>query len=168
VDGWANALKPAWEPIVLADEALDGTLAHNAEKWGVAGMNIDAARIGENPDTATTPTGTALSSTASRGERIKRSAGEKGSQYIESAKGRWPANVLLDKDAAAHLANRAARSPAAATTSARSRRRLSRRHGKAGDAQVAYGDFGVPPVFLLRQGDQEGTWAGNDHLRSSP
>jgi hypothetical protein len=47
--GWANSLKPAWEPIVLAMKPLDGTLAHNAETWGVAGMNIDAARIGENP-----------------------------------------------------------------------------------------------------------------------
>ena len=38
--GWANSLKPAWEPIVLAMKPMDGTLAHNAETWGVAGMNI--------------------------------------------------------------------------------------------------------------------------------
>ena len=43
--GWANALKPAWEPIALAMKPLDGTLAHNAETWGVAGLNIDASRI---------------------------------------------------------------------------------------------------------------------------
>ena len=47
--GWAFALKPAWEPIILAMRPLDGTIAHNAEKHGVAGMNIDACRIGENP-----------------------------------------------------------------------------------------------------------------------
>ena len=47
--GWATALKPAWEPIVLAMKPMDGTIAHNALTWGVAGMNIDAARIGENP-----------------------------------------------------------------------------------------------------------------------
>ena len=41
--GYGTALKPAWEPIVLAMRPLDGTLAHNAETWGVAGMNIDAA-----------------------------------------------------------------------------------------------------------------------------
>ena len=46
--GWANALKPAWEPITLAMKPLDGTLAHNAAQWGVAGMNIAAGRIG-NP-----------------------------------------------------------------------------------------------------------------------
>ena len=32
--GWANALKPAWEPIILAMKPLDGTLAHNAETVG--------------------------------------------------------------------------------------------------------------------------------------
>ncbi len=44
--GWAMALKPAWEPIVLAMKPLDGTIAHNALTWGVAGMNIEACRIG--------------------------------------------------------------------------------------------------------------------------
>ena len=28
------------------EAALDGTLAHNAERWGVAGLNIDGSRIG--------------------------------------------------------------------------------------------------------------------------
>lgn len=45
-NGWGTALKPAWEPIVLAMKPLDGTTAHNAATWGVAGMNIDAGRIG--------------------------------------------------------------------------------------------------------------------------
>ena len=45
-NGWGTALKPAWEPIVLAMKPLDGTFARNAETWGVAGMNIDACRIG--------------------------------------------------------------------------------------------------------------------------
>ena len=39
--GWATALKPSWEPIVLASKGVDGTLAQNAEKWGVAGLHID-------------------------------------------------------------------------------------------------------------------------------
>lgn len=46
-EGWANALKPAWEPIVLAMKPMDGTVAHNAAMWGVAGLNIDASRIGD-------------------------------------------------------------------------------------------------------------------------
>lgn len=42
--GWAMALKPAWEPITLAMKPLDGTAANNAERWGVAGLNIEACR----------------------------------------------------------------------------------------------------------------------------
>ena len=30
-----NALKPAWEPIVLAMKPLDGTFAHNAQRPAV-------------------------------------------------------------------------------------------------------------------------------------
>src|SRR6185312_518845 len=40
-DGWGTALKPAWEPIIVAMKPLDGTFAENAEKWGVAGINVD-------------------------------------------------------------------------------------------------------------------------------
>ena len=50
--GWGTALKPAWEPIVLAMKPLDGTFAQNAEKHGVAGLAIDKGRI-----TYSTPTG---------------------------------------------------------------------------------------------------------------
>ena len=39
-------LSPAWEPIVLAMKPLDGTFAENARAHGVAGLNIDGARIG--------------------------------------------------------------------------------------------------------------------------
>ena len=44
-DGWGTNLKPAFEPIIIAMKPLDGTFAHNAEKWGVAGLAIDASRI---------------------------------------------------------------------------------------------------------------------------
>lgn len=44
-DGYGTNLKPAWEPIILAMKPLDGTFAQNAEKWGVAGIGIDTARI---------------------------------------------------------------------------------------------------------------------------
>ena len=44
--GWGTALKPAWEPIIVAMKPLDGTFAANAEKWGVAGLNVDGCRVG--------------------------------------------------------------------------------------------------------------------------
>lgn len=44
--GWGTQLKPAWEPIIVAMKPIDGTYAHNAERWGVAGFHIDGARVG--------------------------------------------------------------------------------------------------------------------------
>lgn len=33
------------EPIVMAVKPIEGTYAQNALKWGVAGINVDGARI---------------------------------------------------------------------------------------------------------------------------
>lgn len=43
--GWGTALKPAYEPIIMARKPLDGTVAENVLKWGVGGLNIDGCRI---------------------------------------------------------------------------------------------------------------------------
>ena len=50
--GWANSLKPAWEPITLAMKPLDGTLAHNAETVGRGRVNINGSRIGTDSTSA--------------------------------------------------------------------------------------------------------------------
>jgi site-specific DNA-methyltransferase (adenine-specific) len=92
--GWANSLKPAWEPIILAMKPLDGTLAHNAERWGVAGFNIGASRIGTD---------------ATNRVRNPESHADGGwvsvarSPVGSAASGRWPANLLLDEEAAVRL-----------------------------------------------------------------
>jgi site-specific DNA-methyltransferase (adenine-specific) len=41
-----TALKPAWEPIVMARKPVVGTVAQNFERYGVGGLNIDECRIG--------------------------------------------------------------------------------------------------------------------------
>ena len=44
--GWGTAqLKPCYEPIVVAQKPVEGTIAENTLKYGVGGYNIDAARI---------------------------------------------------------------------------------------------------------------------------
>lgn len=45
-DGLATALKPAYEPILLARRPLTGTVADNIARFGTGALNIDAARIG--------------------------------------------------------------------------------------------------------------------------
>ncbi len=96
--GRAMVLKPAWEPIILAMKPLDGTVANNALVHGVAGLNIDACRIGTekrfNPP-AGNKGGTAALNMGVRG--MPQDA--EGREAI----GRWPANVLLDEETAAQL-----------------------------------------------------------------
>ena len=92
----ARPLKPAWEPIVLAMKPLDGTFAQNAQRHGVAGMNIDGCRI-------------PCDYAAEYGEKwLSSGKGKAGpwhaTEYEEtrsvaervSPLGRWPANLLLE------------------------------------------------------------------------
>lgn len=48
--GWGTALKPAWEPVIVAMKPIDGTFADNAVRYGVAGFNIDGGRVELNGD----------------------------------------------------------------------------------------------------------------------
>lgn len=90
--GFGTALKPAAEIIVMAMKPLDGTFAQNAEKWGVAGLNIDASRIGTDC--------TIRKNCSDTGTFISKSH-EK--QITGSNSGRWPSNLLLDEEAAEML-----------------------------------------------------------------
>lgn len=168
--GWANALKPAWEPIVLAMKPLDGTLAHNAEKWGVAGLHIDAGRIGESPGYKYNADRNGTTFHGKQGERIKQSAEKKGSQFIESTKGRWPANLLFDEDAAVQLDEQTG-----TLTSGSNNVRTKPgdgyhgRMGKAGDPQVAYGDSGgASRFFYCGKATKKERGLGNDHPTVKP
>jgi site-specific DNA-methyltransferase (adenine-specific) len=93
--GWGTALKPAWEPIVLAMNPLDGTFANNALRHGVAGLNVDGCRIG-------TEGGTESSGQPNLKNQVYGHA-MGGLAIVDAHKGRWPANVILDEHAAAML-----------------------------------------------------------------
>lgn len=88
-NGWGTALKPAWEPIIVAMKPLDGTFAENAERWGVAGLNIDGGRI-PTEEMRVQGRPAALGATNMGGVR------EGGKVYTQ---GRWPANLILDEEA---------------------------------------------------------------------
>jgi site-specific DNA-methyltransferase (adenine-specific) len=95
--GWGTALKPAVEPIVLARKPLIGTVAENVLTHGTGALNIDASRISTNGESLNggTPEGT---SNNVLGLGLGVSSGK--SQMLN---GRWPANILLDEEAAAML-----------------------------------------------------------------
>jgi site-specific DNA-methyltransferase (adenine-specific) len=97
--GWGTALKPAWEPIILARKPFPSTVAANVQEHGVGGLNIDATRVPYRGDyRSPARTSGEVNSGGSFGTGVK-----KFDDVNAEAKGRWPANVVLDEDAAAML-----------------------------------------------------------------
>jgi len=87
-EGWGTALKPAWEPIIIARKPIIGTVAKNILKYGTGGLNIDGCRIG---------TKTELHSQSKESARHKGIYGEySGLQTQKINKGRFPANLIHD------------------------------------------------------------------------
>jgi DNA modification methylase len=96
--GWGTALKPGWEPIVMARKALRGTVAANVQRFGTGAINVDGCRI--EPDASSLR----VRHNAGNSGRIPGWAtGKRESDSGGSPLGRWPANVVLDEDAAALL-----------------------------------------------------------------
>jgi site-specific DNA-methyltransferase (adenine-specific) len=158
--GWAMALKPAWEPIILAMKPLDGTIAHNALTWGVAGMNIEASRIGTESTIRTRSDSLTDAGWASTNR----------SPVGGSECGRWPANLLLDEDSA-RLLDAQTGTLTSGTNSVRSRPGdgYHGRMGNAGDVQVSYGDSGgASRFFYCPKATKKERGAGNDHATVKP
>jgi len=89
--GLGTALKPAYEPIIVARKPLDGTVAANLERHGTGAINVDGCRVGTDKRTYK---GSGVShqrySDAGAGLRDGR-----GAEIEFSANGRWPPNLLL-------------------------------------------------------------------------
>jgi site-specific DNA-methyltransferase (adenine-specific) len=88
--GWGTALKPAFEPVVVARKPLTGPVAANVTAWGTGALNIDATRI----EGGTRPLIISKSepSTGILGDGLNGS-----SHGGSTTSGRWPANVVLDE-----------------------------------------------------------------------
>jgi len=101
-DGWGTALKPAWEPIIVAMKPRDGTFANNALKWDVAGLWVDGGRVPTNGDKAKFPAGIVSNSESVYGSGLGLYA-DRSRPADAAPQGRWPANLILDEAAAAML-----------------------------------------------------------------
>lgn len=96
-DGWkSHGLKPAYEPILVAMKANEGSYANNALTHGVAGLNIDAGRIELNGDYKCKANGR-----PSQTGLCDNYDPDEANQADD--KGRFPANVILDEQAAKML-----------------------------------------------------------------
>jgi len=92
-EGYGTALKPAYEPIIIAMKPNDGGFVDNALKHGVAGINIDGCRVEGTYDN---------SGRADRDEDwsdesqvANKKAGMK-TRTDGNPQGRFPANIIHD------------------------------------------------------------------------
>ena len=93
--GWGTALKPSFEPIIVARKPFKGSLVDNVIEYGVGGINIDECRVGTS-------------------DNLNGGAYSKGNYYTEDTvyklgtkrltgkykqpDGRFPANTILTYD----------------------------------------------------------------------
>jgi DNA modification methylase len=96
--GWGTALKPAHEPIVMARKPLVGTVAGNVLAHGTGALNVDGCRIEHSGRRSPN----AADGTVHRPGGVVE-GGWADSPGFDVSQGRWPANVLLDPEAAAML-----------------------------------------------------------------
>lgn len=84
--GWGTAMKPCFEPVIVARKPLDGTVAQNVLKHGTGGMNIDDCRVGTEKVTINT-----------WDDGAKPFGGGAGHEYSsKQVEGRWPGNLIHD------------------------------------------------------------------------
>ena len=106
-DGWGTALKPAWEPIVLARKPVsEKSIIDNVLKHGTGAINIDGCRItceGEQNPSVARRKGSYKESKLSHNEACKlgkmvdRSSNEaRAKERPGELMGRWPANIIHD------------------------------------------------------------------------
>ena len=109
-EGWGTALKPAWEPIVLARKPFKGSVGSNVAQHGTGAMNIDACRVPTIDELRAGAGGTPCRHDESnpRGRNGQTSAARRydevsGTNFAMTpgprggdAAGRWPANLLHD------------------------------------------------------------------------
>lgn len=86
--GYGTALKPAYEPIIMARKPIEGSVADNCLKYGVGGINIGECKVGnEEVLSHNAPKGTFADGEYDRGSDTE-------SYHISD--GRYPANVITD------------------------------------------------------------------------
>jgi DNA modification methylase len=91
--GYGTALKPSWEPIVLARKPLIGTVSANVLAHGAGALNIDGCRIEHDASVNLTAVQRQTDKSTFQGQ----GAGHEQATY--NTLGRWPANLIHDGSA---------------------------------------------------------------------
>ena len=86
--GWGTALKPAYEPIIVARKPLCGSVADNIMTYGVGAINIDECRVGDEFRTQFSGRGLSQST-------VYNSFNQENAHW-ETVLGRFHANIITD------------------------------------------------------------------------
>lgn len=101
-EGWGTALKPAFEPIIVARKPLAGTVAANVLAYGTGAINIDASRVPAF-DSQLAEKYASVQNAGARSNSVYGDDARDRAGAEPHAAGRFPANVLLDGSQAAVL-----------------------------------------------------------------
>jgi DNA modification methylase len=85
--GWGTALKPAWEPIIVARKPLVGTVAENVLTHGTGAINVDGCRVGAETTVTVRSGNSGAHGRFGKDDRVF---------SRENPPGRWPANLIHD------------------------------------------------------------------------
>lgn len=142
--GWGTALKPGFEPVVVAQKPFKGTFAANVLEHGVGGLNVDATRIGTAEMKKTRSSGVIIS------ENSSMSGANTGRLDAGTATGRHPANVVLDEEMADALDQQSGikKSPKSRPRSPDGPAQATWSLGREGGTQVGHGDEGGASRFF--------------------
>jgi site-specific DNA-methyltransferase (adenine-specific) len=183
-DGYGTALKPAYEPIIVAMKPCEGTFAENALKHGVAGINIEAGRIPAHGDKLQGGGSTVgkfienhhegwqrpwMADDDARESMRARSA--EAQAHAESA-GRWPSNVILDEEAGAQLDRMSGESKSTGGSGPASKQWRGDGHTVGAQLAGATGGFGdsggASRFFYCAKASKSERGEGNNHPTVKP
>lgn len=104
-----HVLKSGYEPVLMAQRPVEGSIEQNLERWGTGSLNAEACRTpyASEADEAETKTKNAHGRFGTRngGNAVYGTfADTERADY--DPPGRWPANAVLDEDVAAELDGR--------------------------------------------------------------
>jgi len=88
-NGWGTALKPAWEPVIVARKPFKGTVAENVLKYSTGALNIDGCRVAHSEPIK-------IMKSQAGGNKVYRQSGRYKETTELKSSGRWPANLIHD------------------------------------------------------------------------
>lgn len=160
--GWGTALKPAWEPIILAHKPLVGTVAENVQEFGTGAINVDGCRIEGRERTEYGLSGARRSQGNTYGDTADTPVD------FDASKGRWPANLLLDEDAAAMLDEQSGETVSPGKVTRGGNRSMAFGMGRQEQVNCPSDSGGASRFFYTAKASKADRGADNDHPTVKP